>query len=141
MPSKSLEDFSINIKLKLSALWISTMFCYVYGDVFKLFVPSQLQGLLNGQSGVGATTPSSLLSFAVLMTIPSLMIILSLVLKPAINRWVNISVGILFTFVMALILFTTKNEMMIFYRYLALVEIILTGSIVWLAWSWPKREN
>jgi hypothetical protein len=139
MISNNLEDIKINIKLKLSALWTSTMFCYVYGDIFKLFVPDQLQNLLNGNSGVGPTTASSLLSFAVMMTVPSLMIILSLVLKPTISRWVNISVGIIFTLIMALILVTTKSSWMLFYRYFALVEIILTGSIVWLAWKWPKR--
>ena len=31
-----LKDFQINVKIKLSALWVSLMFCYVYGDYFQL---------------------------------------------------------------------------------------------------------
>lgn len=136
-----LADFKINIKLKLSALWVAVMFCYVYGDFFSLFVPGRLQGLMNGSSGVGKTTPLSLLSFALMMTIPSLMIFLSLVIKPQINRWTNLVIGVLFTLIMALILTQSFNEWNIFYVYLACVEIILTSSIVWLALNWPRRKN
>lgn len=89
-----LQDFPINVKFKLSALWASVMFCYVYGDFFSLFLPSRLQNLLNGESGVGATTPLKLLMFAVLMTLPSLMVFLSLALKAKTNRRLNIALGI-----------------------------------------------
>ena len=133
-----LEDFKINIKLKLSALWVAVMFCYVYGDFFSLFVPGRIKDLMDGQSGVGATTPSSLLSFAIMMTIPSLMIFFSLVFKPQINRWTNIVAGVLFTLIMALILTKSISEWKIFYAYLACIEMILTGSVVWLALRWPK---
>lgn len=132
------EDFRINIKLKLSALWISAMFCYVYGDFFSLFVPGRIQDLMDGKSGVGATTPYSILSFALLMTIPILMIVLSLVLKPAVNRWLNIGAGIFFTLIMVLILVTSLSKWMLFYVYLALVEVILTSTIVWISWKWPR---
>lgn len=45
-----LEDFKINIRIKLSALWTSVMFCYIYGDYFELYVPEKVQGLLNGHN-------------------------------------------------------------------------------------------
>lgn len=133
-----LEDFKINIKLKLSALWVAVMFCYVYGDFFSLFVPGRIKGLMDGSSGVGTTTPMSILSFAIMMTIPSLMVFFSLVLKPQINRWTNIVAGVIFTLIMALIVTKSMSEWKIFYVYLACIEIILTGAIVWLALKWPK---
>lgn len=136
-----LEDFRLNIRCKLSALWITTMFCYVYGDFFSLFVPDRLQHLMRGESGVGPTTPVSILAFAVMMTLPGLMIIGSLFLKPAIARWLNIVFGLAFTGIMAVILFTTTSEWMLFYRYLATIEIILTLLIVWHAWKWPKHTD
>ncbi|KQC02295.1 DUF6326 family protein [Pedobacter sp. Hv1] len=136
-----LEDFKISIKLKLSALWVAVMFCYVYGDFFSLFVPGRIKGLMDGNSGVGVTTPSSLLSFAIMMTIPSLMIFFSLVLKPQINRWTNIIAGVLFTLIMALILTKSMSEWKIFYAYLACIEIILTSSVVWLALRWPRVKS
>lgn len=134
-----LENFPIGVKIKLSALWVSVMFCYVYGDFFSLFVPDRIQKLIDGHSGIGTTTPYSLLAFAMLMTIPSLMIFFSLVLKPGINRLVNIGIGSLFTLIMILILITTTSKWMIFYSYLAVIEIILTGLIIYYAWKWPKQ--
>jgi hypothetical protein len=132
-----LENYTPPTKLKLSALWTSTMFCYVYGDFFSLYVPKKIERIMEGQSGVGDTTPLALLSFALLMTIPSVMITLSLMLKPALNRWLNISMGVFFTLIMALILVTSfAKEWMMFYSYLAAVEIVLTSAIVWVAWKW-----
>jgi len=136
-----LEDFKINIKLKLAALWVAVMFCYVYGDFFSLFVPGRIQGLMDGSSGVGTTTPLSLLSFAIMMTIPSLMIFLSLVFKPQLNRITNVVTGILFTLIMALIVTKSMSEWKIFYVYLACIEMILTSSIIWLALRWPRAKN
>lgn len=133
------EDFQVNIKIKLSALWVAVMFCYVYGDYFILFVPGHIKNLMDGNSGVGTTTPLSLLGFAVLMTLPIAMIFLSVMLKAKVSRWANISVGIFFTLVMTLIVVTSKGQWMLFYIYLGLVEIILTSTIVWLAWKWPKQ--
>lgn len=139
--SGKLQDFPVNVKFKLSALWVSVMFCYIYGDFFSLFLPNRLQNLLNGQSGVGATTPLKLLMFAVLMTLPSLMVFLSLALKAKTNRRLNIALGIFFTAVMMLVGATSLGEWMIFYTYLAVVEIILTTLIVWFAWRWQREDG
>jgi hypothetical protein len=38
-----LDDIKIHVKLKLSALWASVMFCYIYGDYFELYKPGKLQ--------------------------------------------------------------------------------------------------
>ncbi len=132
------EDIKISVKLKLSALWTAVMFCYVYGDFFRLFVPGHIEHLMQGNSGVGTTTPTKLLLFAAMMTIPSMMIFLSLILKPALNRWINIVVSIFFTAIMLLIVVTSFNTWMTFYSFLGIVEIIMTSLILGYAWGWPK---
>ncbi|WP_158799949.1 DUF6326 family protein [Pedobacter sp. L105] len=139
--TNQLQDFKINIKIKLSALWISVMFCYIYGDFFSLFVPGRIQGLVNGQSGAGPITPWVLLAYAVLLSIPPLMIVLSLVLKPEINRLSHIIFGIFFTIVMLLVVGTSIEKWMIFYCYLGVIEIIITSLIVYYAWLWPKEKS
>lgn len=135
----NLQDFNIHVKFKLSALWIATMFCYVYGDFFTLFVPGRIENLMSGNSGVGSTSPIKLLLFAMLMTIPSVMIFLSLALKANVNRWMSLIIGTLFTLIMILVVSTSLGEWMIFYTYLGVVEIILTSLVVWFAWRWPKE--
>lgn len=139
--SQPLENFKVNIKIKLAALWTAVMFCYVYGDFFSLFVPGRIKGLMDGHSGVGDTSPYSLLSFAILMTIPSLMIFLSVALKPKVNRILNLITGTLFTLIMLLILATSINKWMLFYGYLALVEVVLTILVIVHAWTWPRQND
>lgn len=37
-----LEEYRAPAKVKLAALWASTMFCYIYGDYFGLYVTGTL---------------------------------------------------------------------------------------------------
>lgn len=140
MANRIFEDVKINIKIKLAALWTALMFCYVYGDFFSLFVPGRIQNLMDGNSGAGETTPVTLLLYAVLLALPSLMIFLSVALPARVNRLVNIIVGIFFALVMILVTSTSLGEWMIFYTFLGIIEIILTCIIVWLAIKWPTLK-
>lgn len=133
------QDFKINIKLKLSALWISVMFCYIYGDFFSLFVPGRIQGLMNGQSGAGPTTPLILLFYSIFLSLPPLMIFLSLILNARLNRLINIITGLLFTVIMLLVVGFSIDKWMIFYTYLGVIEITITCLIVRYAWLWPEN--
>ena len=45
-----LEDLKVPVKLKLSALWTSVMFCYIYADYFELFKPGKLERIIAGMS-------------------------------------------------------------------------------------------
>ncbi|MEE1944552.1 DUF6326 family protein [Pedobacter sp. KR3-3] len=139
--NQQLEHFKVNIKIRLAFLWTAVMFCYVYGDFFSLFVPGRIKNLMDGHSGVGQTTPYALLGFALMMSIPALMIFLSVSLKAKANKIANIVAGLLFSLIMALILATSLDKWMLFYGYLALLEIILTAIIVCLAITWPKQNR
>ena len=99
------EDLKVNIKIKLSALWTSVTFCYLYGDYFELYVPQKTQGLINGVNMLDS--PIKLFAASILLSIPSLMIFLSIILKPTINRRLNIILGILYTAMMVLIALTS----------------------------------
>lgn len=135
---KNLQDFPINVKFKLSAMWASVMFCYIYGDYFSLYVPGHIEGLMKGDSGVGETTPFRLVLFSLLMATPAVMIFLSLALKPMINRVLNIVFGLFFTVIMGLIVVTSKNPWMVFNTVLGSIEMVITFLIVVYAWKWPK---
>jgi hypothetical protein len=132
-----LDDIKVHVKLKLSALWVSVTLCYIYGDYFGLYEPGKLQGMLEGTMGpLGPTTQGVLLGTAILMAIPSVMVFLSLALKPNPNRWVNIVLGVIFTVIMLI----TMPGAWVFYMFLGVVEVVLTALIVWYAWKWPKQE-
>jgi hypothetical protein len=142
MKNKStLQDIHIHVKFKLSALWASVMFCYIYGDYFSLYVPGHIEGLMHGDSGVGGSTPFKLVLFSLLMAAPAVMIFLSLTLKPTINRVLNIVFGFIYTAIMGLIVVTSKNPWMIFNRVLGSIEMITTLLIVVYACKWPKEKH
>jgi len=133
-----LEDVKINVKIKLSALWAAVMFLYVYADIKAFFKPGIIEGLMAGKAGDFQITQGFLLVSAIIMTIPSVMIFLTLSLKAKANRWANIIFGIAYT---GIILGTLlMGGAWAYYMFYATVEIVLTGLIAWYAWKWPRQE-
>ncbi|MBY0537119.1 MAG: hypothetical protein K2P88_14810 [Chitinophagaceae bacterium] len=132
--SSDLEEVKINVKIKLSALWASVTFFYIYGDYFELYVPNKVQGIINGNSMLD--NPVKLFAASALLAVPALMVCLSVILKTKINRSLNLIAGVLFTAIMLLIAVTSISEWRAFYVFYAIVESILTSIIIWYAWKW-----
>ena len=137
MKSNTLEDYKINIKIKLSILWASVTLFYLYGDYFELYIPQKTQGLVTGDNLLDS--PTNLFLAALLLAIPAVMVVLSILLKPTINRILNIVFGLFFTALMLLIAFTSMEPWRTFYVFYAILESIITGVIVWYAFKWPKK--
>ena len=132
----ALIDAHIDTKVRLAALWASTTFCYLYGDYFELYVPGKLASMLNGVMGpLGRVSEGVLLGTSLMLALPSAMVALSVMLSAQVCRWLNLIVGVVFTSIMLAI---ALQGGWIFYRFFALLEVALTGSVVWLAWRWPR---
>lgn len=138
MEQNTLEDYKINIKIKLSALWTSVTLCYLYGDYFELYTPFKAQGLVSGDNLLN--TPLKLFLATLMLAIPAVMVFLSLLLKPRINRILNILFGLFFTAIMLLIAFTSIEPWRAFYVFLAIIESTITSLIIWYAIRWPKQS-
>lgn len=134
-----LENPKVNIKIKLSALWSSVLFCYLYGDYFELYVPDKVDSLLTGANILDS--PTKLLIASIVLAIPSAMVALSILLNPSINRILNITFGILFTLMMLFIAISSLTAWYSFYVFLAILESLITFLIVWYAWKWPKQPQ
>ena len=132
-----MEDVKINVKIKLSALWATVMFIYLYVDVFGFFKPGIIEDAIAGTVWKFQITQVWLLGVIILMTIPSLMVFLSIALKAKANRWANIIVGIL---QIVINLGFVIGESYAFYIFGTIVEVVLLSLIVWYAWKWPKQE-
>jgi hypothetical protein len=132
-----LENPKINIKIKLSILWTSLMSLYIYGDYFELYAPDKVQKLIDG-NGI-LDSPTKLLLASIMLAIPSLMIFLSILLKPEINRWLNIIFGFFFTLLVIAVASTALYKWYTFYVLYAILEATLTIMIVYYAWKWPKK--
>ena len=130
----TLQDTDIDVKIKLAALWTSVMFCYIYADYFGLYVPGALQRMLNGRmEPLGAVTQGVLVGTSIMMAIPSVMIFLAVALPPAVNRPLNIVFGVLYTLIILITMWAWW-----FYVLFGVIEIVLTGLVVWHAWNWPR---
>ena len=91
-----LEDVKINVKIKLAALWVALMFLYIYADIKSFFQQGIIEEIVAGEVAGILITPTLLWVTAILMSVPGVMVLLSLTLKPQANRWINIIVGILY---------------------------------------------
>ena len=131
------ENPKVNIKIKLATLWASVLFCYLYGDYFQLYTPEKVNNLITGENNLDS--PTKLLIASIIMAIPSIMVGASIILKPKINRILNILFGSLFTLMMLFIGVNSMTEWYSFYVFLAFLESIITFLIVYYAWKWPKK--
>jgi len=134
-----LEDIKINVKIKLSALWVALTLSYLYGDLLTFYEQGFIEGVIIGKGVGGAPiTQISLVGIAILLVIPIFMVFLSLTLKPKVNRWANIILGMVY---IGASLITLPMSTYAFYILLGIVEAVFAVLIVWNAWKWPTQES
>jgi hypothetical protein len=135
--SRTFEDVKVSVRFKIAALWIAMLFLFAYGDIFGFFSPGQIQEVMAGEVSGMAITQVFLLAVSLYVVIASVMVFLSLVLIPTVNRWTNIVLPILYV---ASIVASAIGEAA-YYWFLSVAESGLLLLIVWYAWTWPKREG
>ena len=135
---KALEDINVSVKLKLAALWTSLMFLIIYLDYFHLYMPGKVEDILNGKVFVFDITQGFLLAALALVTIPALMIFLSVALPANVNRWANIIIAAVN---IPFMLFNLAGEAWMHMVFGAAVEVVLLYLIIRYAWKWPRIET
>lgn len=139
--AKMLDDDRVNVKVKLALLWVALMFFYIYNDLFSLQQPGHLDELMEGELQGVEISQGILLGGAVLMALPSIMVLLSLTLRAQINRMVNIVAGGFHVFVLVGTQFVGEGEVWMYWRLLEFVEAVFLGIIIWTAWTWPTAAT
>jgi|SRR5210317_187895 len=133
---------NLDRKVLLSTLWIFAVLNYLYADVLSLMNPTRLHEFMNGVVGGMTITPMFLFTGGILMETAIIMVLFSRVLKYKWNRITNILAGIIHTLAVSASLFVGTAEM--FYIFFAIIEIVTTSYIIFLAWTWkeyyPKKN-
>ncbi len=137
--AKKLQDVKINVKFKLSALWVTLMFFYVYRDIIGFMEPGHLEQWMAGEIEGVVITGALLMVSVILQAIPSAMVFLSLILSAKINRWANLILGIVY--IALLVGFSSVGKITTLYLFYAIVEAGALALIVWQAWNWPKQDT
>ena len=131
------EDTKVGVRLKISALWVVLLFLYAYGDIFGFFKPGQIQDIVSGEISGIEITEGFLFAVSIYVAIASVMIFLTLVLRPAAARWSNVVLAVLY---IATIVAAAIGESA-YYWFLSVLEIAALVLIVRYAWMWPRETN
>ena len=122
----------MDIKAKLSALWIVVMFNMVFADILGFQMT-----LMSGNLTPEVQVPDwGMLIFAIILQIPILMIFLSRILKRSANRWANTIAAVITT---AFVVLGGSTD--IVYIFFAGMEILCMGLIVRYARTWPEHDS
>ena len=132
-----LEDVRIGVRLKISALWVAMLLLYAYGDIFGFFAPGQIEEVMGGEISGIEITQVFLFAVSVYIAIACVMVFLSLVLEPRLNRWINIVLSVLY---IASIVASAIGDADAYFIFLSVVECALLLLILWYAWTWPRQD-
>jgi hypothetical protein len=133
------QDTRIDVKLVLSALWIAMLIVFAYVDIFGFFRADNLEAALDGKvAATGVAIDQVFLVFTTAyVLIPTLMVVLSLVLRPRVNRIANIVVALVYA--VSIVAFSV-GETWAYYLLGSAVEVVLLMAIVRMAWTWPRTQ-
>jgi Family of unknown function (DUF6326) len=131
-----LEPSTVNVRIKISALWASMLFVFAYVDLFSLYRADFRADLEAGEVGGFTVNQSFLLGTTAYVVIPSLMVFCALILRPGVNRIANIALGIVY----ALTIIAGAIGEWNYYLLGSAIEVALLAALVYYAWTWP-REN
>ena len=160
--SSTTYDSVLSTKQILSFLWIFAVANYIFCDFSTLFNPESLtfQWRSTGVAwkDTAELSQSRLLSFAIVMQLPIMMIPLSVFLPYKSNRIANITIGLLMTITIGLLMtiflgltqfgeqffvfifMVLFNANALHFIFFSITEIATTLAIIWIAFNWSERE-
>jgi Sec-independent protein secretion pathway component TatC len=129
---------SIEMKAKLSALWIFVLLNIIFRDIHEIFRPGMLEEMMTGVVNGNQITEGLMLIGGIMIEIPIVMVPFTWLLKDGLNRWANI-VASAFTIVSVIFAGPADLDDMFF----AAIEIVALVTITWFAWRWqvPKQAS
>ena len=136
-----LENMQVPLQAKLAAAWASFMFLYVYVDILNFYKPGVVDGILNGLVWKFDVSSPLLTMMLVSVSIPAMMVCLSMTLPARVNRVTNLVVASL------LIPYSVFNaagaswEWAAFYGLSIGAEVLLLAFILRSAWTWPRTST
>jgi hypothetical protein len=129
-----LETLRIPTQVKLAGLWGAVMFMYIYVDIIGFFKPGTVADILVGKAWIYDIDQTWLLLSLMLMTLPVIMVCVSLMLPAKMNRFANIGLA---AFHIVIAFGFASGEINSYYVFGTVVEVIILAMIIWTAWKWP----
>src|SRR3712207_2451137 len=135
-PSQStLEELRMPVRAKLAAAWTSVMFLYIYVDYFHLYKPGSIDDIRDGVVSVFDISAPLLTVFLVSVSIPALMVALSMTLPARVNRATNLVVASLYIPYSMINVAGESWDWAFFYGLSIGLEVLLLAFILRSAWT------
>ena len=131
------QDYWINPRIKIAALWVSMLFIFVYVDLFSLYRGDVRADIEAGKMFAFTIGQGFLLGVTIYIVGPSLMLFLSLVLSVRVTRMANIVAAVLYAVTIAGGAVGEWN----YYIFGSITEAALLAGVVYYAWTWPKASD
>ncbi|MFI6299438.1 DUF6326 family protein [Nonomuraea sp. NPDC050790] len=133
-----LDNPPIPVQAKLAAAWTSFMFLYIYVDYFHLYKPGTVNGILAGAVFEFDVSPTLLTMMLASVTIPALMVMLSITLPARVNRVTNLVVASLYIPYSVVNAAGESWDWASFYGLSIGIEVLLLAFVLRSAWTWPR---
>ena len=127
----------VNVRLKIASLWTSMLFVFAYVDIFGLYRADIQAAVEAGEIGGFTVNQAFLAGTTAYVAIPSLMVFGALVLRPRVNRIVNIALGAIY----AVTVIASAIGEWGYYVVGSALEVALLASVVYYAWTWPCQYH
>ena len=131
----NIRTTGMDVRAKLSTLWIFVLFNIIFSEFHKLLQPGFLEEVMTGTISGVQMSQEVLLLGAMVLEIPIAMALLSRVLNYRVNRWANIIAGAM-TIAIVLLNVSTDLDNMFF----STIGVVAMSLIVWYAWRWHKQQ-
>ncbi|MCY7299879.1 MAG: DUF6326 family protein [Ilumatobacteraceae bacterium] len=118
----------------MAALWMSMMLIAAFVDIFGLFRADYRADIEAGEVSGFTIGQGFLLGTTIYVAIPSLMVFLTVVLRPRLNRIVNIVLAVVYALTIVAATIGEWN----FYLLASAVEVAQLAAIVHYARTWPR---
>lgn len=124
----------MNVRIKISALWVSMLFVFAYVDLFSLYRADVREDLEAGELAGFTVNQAFLVGTTVYVVVPSLMVFLTLVLRARVSRIANIALSVVY----ALTVVGGAIGEWGYYVLGSAVEVALLAAVAYYAWTWPR---
>ena len=138
---RQFETSVIAVQAKLAAAWTSLMFLIIYIDYFHLYQPGEIDDIRGGVIFAFDISGTLLTIFFAIIAIPALMVMLSVTLRPRVNRAVNLVVASLYIPICVFNAAGATSDWAFYYVVTIGVEVLILAFILRTAWTWPRRST
>ena len=137
---RQFETSVIAVQAKLAAAWTSLMFLIIYIDYFHLYQPGEIDDIRGGVIFAFDISGTLLTIFFAIIAIPALMVMLSVTLRPRVNRAVNLVVASLYIPICVFNAAGATSDWAFYYVVTIGVEVLILAFILRTAWTWPRSS-